>query len=770
MSDRNRLLKLYGLFGLVALLLNLLLAACGDATPTSAGASQTGAGLSFLFNKTPTPTTAAVTTETTAAATTQATTPSQLTTVATTTTAAATPVVVQRYNPNFAAYKEQPSTIKPNFPAYSVSSGLSNVTNIADFKLSDAQKKLIEQNYFAVEPAQFKQFFQAYESFRYDQIPTYISTDSVAHVYHLLFDKLLRDTERNFLIKDLIGLTTALYDASLAQYNDLKGTALEGAVTRNVAFTAVARKLAEPKAALNSLPDSAAKLVDAEMKLIDGTGGFALSPIMGSDYQEDYSQYIPRGHYTISEELKNYFRGMMWIGRMNFRLKNDSETQSALLLSQAILNGKFGNQKARDLWLLIYEPTAFFVGSSDDLTYLDYANLATAIWSESSLKDLKTFADATKFAQFKKSADTLPPPKINSMYTLITESQETQIKGMRLMGQRFTLDAYIFQNLIWRRVGTLEKPRDLPKGLDVFAAFGSEQAQKLLQQAGETNFANFSTQLDKVKTQVAAISNDTWTQNLYWGWLYNLKPLVEKRGTGYPKYMQNELWQRKQLVTGLASWTELKHDTILYAKQVYAERGGGPEDLPTGFVETEPAFYARMAALAQLTRTGLEQRNLIDKSNADVLQRLEKTALTLKTIAEKELTNQKLTNDEVIFIAYWGATIESYTLEAADADATGRKYIDKQDAALVADVATGLQEVLTEATGRVNLIYVVVPINGKVILTKGAVYSQYEFTVKPNERLTDAAWQQRLNEGKAPALEDWKKSYIAPGVAIQPAP
>jgi hypothetical protein len=234
--------------------------------------------------------------------------------------------------------------------------------------------------------------------------------------------------------------------------------------------------------------------------------------------------------------------------------------------------------------------------------------------------------------------------------------------------------------------------------------------------------------------------------------------------------MQNELWQRKQLVTGLASWTELKHDTILYAKQVYAERGGGPETLPTGFVEPEPTFYARMAALAQLTRTGLEQRNLIDKSNSDVLQRLEKTALTLKTISEKELTNQKLTDEEKTFIAYWGATIESYTLDAADADATGRKYIDKQDAALVADVATGIDQVLTEATGRVNLIYVAVPVNGKVILTKGAVYSQYEFTVKPNERLTDETWQQLLNDGKAPALEDWKKSYTAPGVAVQSTP
>jgi hypothetical protein len=74
-----------------------------------------------------------------------------------------------------------------------------------------------------------------------------------------------------------------------------------------------------------------------------------------------------------------------------------------------------------------------------------------------------------------------------------------------------------------------------------------------------------------------------------------------------------------------------------------------------------------------------------------------------------------------------------------------------------------LNDVVEEGTGRVNLIYVAVPINGKVVLTKGAVYSQYEFKVKPSGRLTDESWQQMLNDGKAPALEDWKKSYMADG-------
>jgi hypothetical protein len=760
--------KYLGLLLLSFTIAALLTACGGDATPAPANSAVVVSVPSV--GATPTITAAATTVAlTTVAATTSAPTTAAATTSAATTAAAQTSTTsssIERYTVNFATYREPASTIKqPAFPNYTVAANLSNVSNLKDFKLSDAQKKLLAQNYFVVSPSEYKQFFQAYESFRYDQIPTYVTTDSVAHVYHLLFDKLLRETEKGYLIKDVQALSKALYEASVKQYTALTGSDLQAAALRNVAYTAVAYKLADPKNA-PAAPAYATSLVNAELKLIDAAGGIAKSPIMGSDYEEDYSQYIPRGHYTRSDELKNYFRAMMWYGRMTFRAKSDSETQSALLLMQAILTGQTNGQKASDLWKLIYEPTAFFVGTSDDLTYLDYAGLVKTVWGDTGLTDPKGFSDKTKLAAFQKGVDTLPPPKINSMITDIRQDLTTQIKGLRMMGQRFTIDAAIFQNLVWRNVGTLEKPRDLPKGLDIFAALGSEQAAKLLKQQGETQYANYQTQFDKVKSQLATIQPATWTQNLYWSWIYNLQPLTEKRGAGYPAYMQNEAWQNKQLVAGLGSWTELKHDTLLYAKQVYAERGGGPEDLPTGFVEPEPTFYSRMYALTVMTREGLQQRNMLAKEYADILKSLETDVGKLQNIAQKELSGQKISDDERDFIAYWGASIETFTLAATDVDEEqgGNKYLDKQDAALVADVATGLQEVLEEGTGRVNLIYVAVLINGKVTLTQGAAYSQYEFKVKPGDRMTDETWQKQLDAGKAPALEDWKKSYMAAGL------
>ena len=41
--------------------------------------------------------------------------------------------------------------------------------------------------------------------------------------------------------------------------------------------------------------------------------------------------------------------------------------------------------------------------------------------------------------------------------------------------------------------------------------------------------------------------------------------------------MTNDEWQKKSLESYLGSYTELKHDTVLYAKQVMAEMGGGDD-------------------------------------------------------------------------------------------------------------------------------------------------------------------------------------------------
>ncbi len=111
--------------------------------------------------------------------------------------------------------------------------------------------------------------------------------------------------------------------------------------------------------------------------------------------------------------------------------------------------------------------------------------------------------------------------------------------------------------------------------------------------------------------QFAALGADTWTQNLYWGWLYCLLALLDEKGDGYPTFMKSQAWADKELNTGLGSWTELRHDTILYTKQSYATLGlemGSPKK---GYVEPNPELYGRLASLVKMTGDGLSARGLL---------------------------------------------------------------------------------------------------------------------------------------------------------------
>ncbi|MGD0610809.1 MAG: DUF3160 domain-containing protein [Anaerolineales bacterium] len=702
-------------------------------------------------------------------------TPSQPTQPSQTTPSPVLPPPAGIYPAPFSAYQE----IKVKLPAgfagggYSLPLDLNQVQGFDLVSLTAAQRSLLAKNGFAIATPvadQYREFYQIYESNRYEQVPVFVTTDSVYHIYHLIFDKMLRDLETGSFIATLKTLTSSMLGASYQQYQKVRGTALEDPALRNVAYFAVAAQLLGLP---DAVPAEASSLVSAELALINAAAGPAYSPIwnrpdLPNDMKliEDYSQYIPRGHYTRSEDLKMYFRAMMWYGRMTFRMTDDFETRRALLLVQTMRSAKTPDGKyAYTLWENIYDPTVFIVGKADDLGYHEYGALSDQVFGSN--PDPSQFADPSLFAQFKQLAQTLPPPQVNSMWVWIWQDPTQVTKGFRFMGQRFTLDAYVFGQVIWRKVGTQSDPRNLPKGLDFFAAMGSQEAYAILKDSGETQFANYDTQMTKVRNEVAALGTDSWTQNLYWSWLYSFQPLLTPKDNRYPPFMQTQAWARKDLQTALASWTELKHDTILYAKQVMAEMGGGaPENIPHGYVEPDPEAYARLLALAQMTESGLQDRGLLSSVTKTNLDNLTEELTFLEGVSEKELAGQPLTDDDYTHIMYWGGTLEQFTLAAADqADPSDRDLSD-QKAALVADVATGPTDTgslvaLEEGEGQPTLIYVVLP-DSPWRVAVGAVYSYYEFTVPADQRMTDETWQAMVEGGTNPAQPDWTKTFIAP--------
>ncbi|HUS69189.1 MAG TPA: DUF3160 domain-containing protein, partial [Anaerolineae bacterium] len=541
--------------------------------------------------------------------------------------------------------------------------------------------------------------------------------------------------------------------ASREQLQSLQGTALEEVSRRNVAYFAVALKLLDPGA---EVPEEVTDDVHTELARIEAHEGFTESSIMPG-YEEDYSQYVPRGHYTRNELRQRYFKAMMWYGRLNFRLKELDETRSALLIAQALSRVEIDGEPASSIWARIYEPTVFFVGATDDLNIYQYQGLMTQVYGLIP-EDPAAFADDALLSSFVAAARQLPPPQINSMWVWVSQDREEETQGFRFMGQRSVIDAYVFQQLIYNNVDD----RFLPKGLDVLSAMGSEEAYALLDEMGESQYPRYIEQMEKLKGEIAALEMDSWTQNLYWSWLHTLRSIIAEKGDSYPAFMRTRAWTHKDLHTALGSWTELKHDTILYAKQAYAALTAmPPEARLKGYVEPNPEAYARLAALTRMTLEGLDSRSLLASDDRDSLVRLQELLLSLKAIAEKELQRETLAEEEYDLINSYGDILENLTVAAADKPEPGGS-VDEEEAAVVADVATDPNSgtVLEEAVGKIFEIYVVAEVEGQLLVTQGGVFSYYEFSWPMSDRLTDENWREMLNSGQAPPRPEWTRSFI----------
>ncbi|MDE6750021.1 MAG: DUF3160 domain-containing protein [Lachnospiraceae bacterium] len=626
--------------------------------------------------------------------------------------------------------------VTPCVAEYSIESDLSNITNLEQFYIPDERAEKLAKNGFVVYGSAGFEFYEEYEQNRYDNIPNFVTVDSLMHTYHLYFSYLLKNIEREYLSESLTQLSMRMLEDSMAQYELLKGSEWEGPALRNVAFFTIGAKLLDDSVTSADYVDA---VVISEINKINEAAGIDISMI--TDNYEDYSQYKPRGYYEGDEKLEKYFKAMMWYGRIHFAQENADMDRSALLITKALAD----DWEAYGLWESIYAITSFFAGASDDLGAYEYASAINEAYGDSLTVDA-LIGNSEAFNNFHNLTANLPAPQINSIP--IEDGEDNVIPGFRFMGQRFTIDGAIMQKLIYSDVeaNSFGENRMLPDVLDVPAALGSDTAFNILAESGATDYEGYIENMAKLRTAFSQENDTLWSASLYANWLNTLLPLLTPKGEGYPMFMQNEEWAKKDLECFAGSFSELKHDTILYSKQVIAEMGGGYEEYDDrGYVEPEPLVYARFAALTDLTSQGLKEYGMLSESDEENLSRLSQIADQLLTISNKELVDEVLTDDEYDFIRYYGGYIEHFWYEAAK-DSSDDEYIAPKEfpAAIVADIATNPDRgtVLEVATGDPSFILVVVKVDGKLKLARGNVYSFYQFEWP--DRLTDSEWHYML--------------------------
>lgn len=703
------------------------------------------------------------------------------------------PVALEDQSPKTAFaqyYQPHEVTISPAAPGYSLPLDLGTIVNEDVLRrVFPRAQELLTQNGFVVMPRGRKEdIVEIYDDIEDADIPVFVTADSLLHVYHIQFDEALKDIEEREFYEDLRTFTDEMIRDGETKYNSLDSD-LKEAAGRNVAYFSVGGALLTGTRQGDVWGLASGDIVQ-ELRLIDVHQGFAPSPIF--KYKEDYSQYVPRGHYTRSETLKKYFKAMMWYGRMVFLLKGKDLSDDALVSAEdariqtlqacLIAHQLYQQPELAEIWNRIYQVTAFFVGLADDLTPYEYAQAIEKVygtafaWNE--------LADEAKLLNLKGELANLRSPQIYGgtgdivvMPPFTAEKLAEKLdktKGLRLMGQRFIPDSYMFQQLVFPSTGsdvlpvrrdrfTLVKTpagpiRAFPRGLDVMSVLGSQRAADILEAAGDTAYQRYDEKLAELKDMFAAFTPAEWNRNLYWGWLYALQALIQQREEGYPNFMRTDAWQDRQLNAALASWAELRHDTILYAKQSYTMTTTAapppPAQPPPGYVEPVPEFYARLLTLTQMTLRGLGDMGVLDEQATSRLQALEHILQRLVDISQKELANQELTEEDYGFIRYFGSRLEGAT---RGVEKTGAKTT------IIADVHTdgNTRQVLEEGVGYVQTIAVAYQLpDGRTALGMGPVLSYYEFKHPMADRLTDEAWRELL-KSNPPAPPQWTASFQA---------
>lgn len=622
-----------------------------------------------------------------------------------------------------------------------------------------------------------------YQSLVQDRGQTiYLSTDLFAHAIHLLFHTALKTAEEFDLSPQLQSfldeMITAveLAESSADPRYPVYATAVE--LARDYLEVGRALLALAPMRNEDTFPityddiDATEVLagysetVRREVALIVDADGFATSPLTG--LREDYSQYRPRGHYTENGVLTAYFRAMMWFGRVHFPISAAAEpvlvqeesageaTQRLLPTALVIQQQLRENPDLAGQWRALFDPITALIGQSDDLVFSDLQIIADAVDWENLPAWLAEEENLSTYAERARQELRLPAIAGNSVFYALSEpsdepgSPSSAPPGFRLFGQRFTHDSFVHQLTSSPRI----MGRMFVAGIDIFDALGSASARGLLGSDLDTqeyDREQLLSTLDQLRGILATDDPVFFYRSYYTAHLRMLQSLSRfETGAGL-YFTETPAWGLRALTAAHGSWAELRHDTLLYVKQVYAEMGGGDEgptfrtmpfDRPIHYIEPNRDFFVAAINLLRI----LEVQDVLRGETLDLGPQLERFREILETafvIVEKELEDQPISREENEFILSVNAQLVPI-VTGAFASEYSSVPPEEYRRALVADVFTNVEigQVLEIATGIPYRIHVLLNDgNGGKRIATGYGYSYYEFYGPMNRRMTNEEWR-----------------------------
>lgn len=601
-----------------------------------------------------------------------------------------------------------------------------------------------------------------------DSVTQFVTTDLAAHAQHLIFDRMLQFTEQQYFEPRLLELTNLFIDAlsknidvpeelrnQAIAYFQVPQALLELAPEQEISDDwekTVTYKEKDAATILSKYPSD----VQADIRQVLSVDG-CTSIVFNTD--EDFSQYKPRGHYTKNGILEAYFRAEMWYGRIHFLIAKTATMEDTYRMEPIALLIIDTVKKNKDLynkWAALFDPITSLIGMSDDLSFNDILPL----WKDKNVSDFSTWVSNKKnLCDFMNLChERLRPPAISSNALInganpAYEGDSDERKppmGWRFLGQRFTYDSYIHTQVSPPRL----KSRDIVRGLDIMKAFGSQSADILLAQSDYPSMPGLQERLDALEKEFAAYDATFWNKTYYNQVLYQIKSQATfEQGSGF-YFTESPAWNVKAQLSAHGTWAELRHDTILYVKQTYAERAGDgdfeptyrtlPLPKPTHYIEPNVPFWEGSLASIENLLAIYSNYNLLDTESENVLQNMESIYQRALAIVKLEAANANVSQDDIDWIPTISAKLGNLILvhnRGGDAYSTNA---DQFKMACIADVFTNTDMGVVLETA-VGIPYrICVPLNDKQggkRIAIGYTFSYYEFLHQQNDRMTDEQWK-----------------------------
>ncbi|MBD3285846.1 DUF3160 domain-containing protein [candidate division WOR-3 bacterium] len=630
--------------------------------------------------------------------------------------------------------------------------------------LSKSNLEKVDSLGFVFYPTKSTDIYAMYENLAESQhTPLFVSADLILHTFHVMFAHMVETMEAEELLIRLEDLTAIMCRKAEEDYKTLRGKARDAARIEYLYF-AVGAKLLDLQS-VNYPEGRDAEILKTELAKIEEHSGMQECSFLPGVI-EDYTQYQPRGHYTKAEHYERYFKAMMWFGRIPLHVPAEGESldgfRAALLIS---INLKQVEHAGR-LWNLVYVPTSFFFGSSEDLSPDQLYLAAKRFLGETpSVKLLKKDDELRELAAYLREKI---KPRILSEYTEVLPEEEPGYVPLsfRFFPQRFVLDSYVFSELVGDRVGAytgnreprpftcgmteLGEMRVFPRGLDLLAVMNNDEAFSILASDGDAEYEAYDEQLSALKRSYASTPEEMLRASVYSSWFKFARAYSVSNP---PEKVHEQAWERKKLLTTLGSWAQLKHDAVLYGKQSYtAYMANGdyheePEPAELAYLEDAPLLYRKIAECA-LSIAAFSHTDWCRNSWQDFAKTLDE----FERLTGKQ-RRQGLSEDEYLWLRY---AVEDLSVMAAGISLTPVTEDDKR-MAQISDVHTdpNTAQVLEEASGNPARLLVLVDFSGRLYVAQGAAFTYYEFKQPLSDRLTDEKWWEMLEKGEEPEMPAW---------------